>query len=141
MKTQNRLKGRSISFQKHYNIPPPRCQGPIYYFRHFALFSLFRAVARKYTLRFYAVILAYLCRICPFLLYFGRFVSLAAFCAGKGVGFSTNPKFISPAGVHHFSPLRHSPLALPVTPPPHAWEAIRNGFKINRPYLYPKHMG
>src|SRR5699024_6331184 len=29
-----------LSFQRHYSIPPPRCQGPIYYFLVFAFFSL-----------------------------------------------------------------------------------------------------
>ena len=41
--------------------------------------------------------------------------------------------FYTPLGLAF--PLRHSPLTLPVTPPPHAWEAIRNGFKMGPAFI------
>ena len=42
------MKGRSVSFQKHYSIPP-RCQAPFYYFLVFAFFSLLPVFSARFA--------------------------------------------------------------------------------------------
>ena len=50
-----------LSFQRHYSIPPPRCQGPIYYFFVFAFFSLLRAEGARVYFDFRSSFYVYLC--------------------------------------------------------------------------------
>ena len=83
------MKGRSISFRRHYNIPPPGVKARFTIFA-FSLYFLYRpGVGGVYALRFYAAFYVYLCVICTFWGCFRLIFIWEEFCVGKGVGFST----------------------------------------------------